>query len=346
MSLADTLIYATNGSGSVAALQHDGSSNLKVSVENALTIDTTGLATDSGQTTANSHLSAIETAVEGTLLVDGSATTQPISATALPLPSGASTSSAQATANGHLSTLAGAVSGTEVQVDIVSSATLNVDGSATTQPISATALPLPTGASTSANQVSGNSSLSSIDGKITQGSDLTLTNAQQVLCYGRDNGGTLDVLRTDASGHLEVVIDDFTKGQATSANSFPVVLSSDQSALTTNSDKTSATSSLWSSQSLAASSTNNTSGVLDFQDYSVLQIVGNTTNTNDPIYIEFSTDNTTYYRDGTNTIYPDFTSGDFVVSFTDVACRYVRAVKDNNEITAETITLIAAVRKN
>jgi hypothetical protein len=40
-----------------------------------------------------------------------------------------------------------------------------VDGSGVTQPVSATSLPLPTGASTSANQVTSNSSLSSIDGK-------------------------------------------------------------------------------------------------------------------------------------------------------------------------------------
>jgi hypothetical protein len=42
---------------------------------------------------------------------------------------------------------------------------LKVDGSATTQPISASSLPLPTGASTSALQTTGNSSLSSIDAK-------------------------------------------------------------------------------------------------------------------------------------------------------------------------------------
>ena len=71
----------------------------------------------------------------------------------------------------------------------------------------------------------------SLDSKITQGSDATLSNAQQVLCYGRDNSGTLDVLRTDASGHLEVVVDDFVKGQATMANSFPVTLASNQSNL-------------------------------------------------------------------------------------------------------------------
>ena len=43
---------------------------------------------------------------------------------------------------------------------------LKVDGSAVTQPISAASLPLPTGASTSALQTTGNSSLSSIDSKL------------------------------------------------------------------------------------------------------------------------------------------------------------------------------------
>lgn len=41
-----------------------------------------------------------------------------------------------------------------------------VDGSGVTQPISASALPLPTGAATSANQSTSNTSLASIDGKL------------------------------------------------------------------------------------------------------------------------------------------------------------------------------------
>ena len=44
--------------------------------------------------------------------------------------------------------------------------TVITDGSATIQPISATSLPLPTGASTAANQTTGNASLSSIDSKL------------------------------------------------------------------------------------------------------------------------------------------------------------------------------------
>jgi hypothetical protein len=82
-------------------------------------------------------------------------------------------------------------------------------------------------------------STSSLDSKITQGNDSQIPNTelglQQVLCYGRDNAGNLDALLTDASGHLEVVMDDFVKGQDTMANSLPVVIASDQSAVATSS---------------------------------------------------------------------------------------------------------------
>jgi len=48
----------------------------------------------------------------------------------------------------------------------VTATRLLVDGSGVTQPISAASLPLPTGAATSANQTTGNTSLASIDGKL------------------------------------------------------------------------------------------------------------------------------------------------------------------------------------
>lgn len=54
--------------------------------------------------------------------VDNSAVTQPISAAALPLPSGAATAANQSTANTSLSTIAGAVAGAEMQVDVLTSA--------------------------------------------------------------------------------------------------------------------------------------------------------------------------------------------------------------------------------
>ena len=73
------------------------------------------------------------------------ADTQPVSAASLPLPTGAST---EATLSSILTELQG-------KADL-----------AETQPVSAASLPLPTGAATSANQTTANSSLSSVDGKL------------------------------------------------------------------------------------------------------------------------------------------------------------------------------------
>ena len=136
------------------------------------------------------------------LKVDGSAVTQPVSAAALPLPAGASTSAKQDTGNSSLASIDGKLTACNTGAVVVSSSALpagaatsakqptpgtagspsadvitvqgtasmsalKVDGSAVTQPVSASALPLPTGASTAARQDTGNTSLSSIDAKVT-----------------------------------------------------------------------------------------------------------------------------------------------------------------------------------
>ncbi len=50
-------------------------------------------------------------------------------------------------------------------------------------------------------------SLYTFNPAITAGSDTTLTQAQQVLCYGRDSAGGVDALKVDNAGHLEIVQD-------------------------------------------------------------------------------------------------------------------------------------------
>lgn len=139
------------------------------------------------------------------LSVDGSGVTQPISASSLPLPTGAATSANQATANSSLSsidtkltsqatasnqtTANNTLSSIDIKLDDQATATkqdtgntslasidtktpdlvsgrVPVDGSGVTQPISASSLPLPSGASTAANQTTANTSLSSIDTKL------------------------------------------------------------------------------------------------------------------------------------------------------------------------------------
>ncbi len=82
------------------------------------------------------------------IAVDGSGHTQPISAAALPLPSGAATAAKQPALG-----TAGTPSGDVISVQGHAGMTaLVVDGSGVTQPISASALPLPSGAATAAKQ--------------------------------------------------------------------------------------------------------------------------------------------------------------------------------------------------
>lgn len=76
-----------------------------------------GAATSSNQTTTNSSLSAIDTKLGGTLIVNGSGVTQPISASALPLPSGAATSALQ-TSGGQKSQIVDGVTGVAVGINL------------------------------------------------------------------------------------------------------------------------------------------------------------------------------------------------------------------------------------
>jgi hypothetical protein len=92
--------------------------------------------------------------------------------------------------------------------------TQKVDGSAVTQPISASALPLPTGASTAANQATEIASLSSIDGKLTNNATTTLQTT------GNTSLSSIDT-KTPALG------------QALAAASTPVVLTAIQQAALT-----------------------------------------------------------------------------------------------------------------
>jgi hypothetical protein len=119
-----------------------------------------GDATAANQATGNISLSAINDKLPalsgGMVPVDGSGATQPISAAALPLPSGAATSAKQDTANSSLASIDSKLTSVPVTGAFYQA----------TQPVSAAALPLPSGAATSAKQDTGNTSLSNIDGKL------------------------------------------------------------------------------------------------------------------------------------------------------------------------------------
>ena len=130
------------------------------------------------------------------------------------------------------------------------------------------------------------------DSKITQGYDSQVASGgdglQQVLCYGRDNSGNLDALRTDASGHLEITVDDFVKGNTTASASFP----------TTDASKKVKDVS-WMTSETIADQTRSTS-TLDTEGYAHLVIYGETTTayTGNTIKIHGSHNNTDFYHCG------------------------------------------------
>lgn len=187
-------------------------------------IGTAASVTTSAPTYTAGSTAALSLTLNGLLRVDGSGVTQPISAAALPLPSGASTSALQSTGNATLLTISGQLpttlgtktaanslavtlasdqpaitvtgnigvaqgstttgqlgelaqgavttaaptytTATTNPLSLTTAGALRVDGSAVTQPISATALPLPAGAATSALQTAGNSTLTAISGQL------------------------------------------------------------------------------------------------------------------------------------------------------------------------------------
>lgn len=141
-------------------------------------VDTSGTSTVSGEVSSDMRVggSAVSNANPvpmsdggGSISVDGTfwQATQPVSAASLPLPTGAATETTLAAVSGKLpATLGQKTNGNSLAVTIASDQTaIPVSDGGGSLTIDATALPLPTGAATSALQTAGNSSLSSIDGK-------------------------------------------------------------------------------------------------------------------------------------------------------------------------------------
>lgn len=183
---SDNIAIRDELSGNKLIIYPDGSLNATV---NNVATETTLSSIDS-KVPANLTVSATR------LLVDSSGVTQPISAVSLPLPTGAATSALQTSGNSSLSSIDSKIpAGLSVSVG-----KLLVDGSGVIQPVSGSVaisnfpatqpvsgtvtveqpigtslhtvidsgtISLPSGASTSALQLSGNASLASIDTKLT-----------------------------------------------------------------------------------------------------------------------------------------------------------------------------------
>ena len=185
---------------------------------------------------------------------------------------------------------------------------------------------LPTGGSTSALQSDIDTTLSSIDGKITVGSDASLSEAQQVLNYGRDAQGNLEPLKIDQQGHLEVVLGEIASG---------LVFKSLQDTPTTSTDQITA----------PAVGTAVFSSTVDNQGFSRLSFAGDMESDYDPIQLQVSVDGTTWYN--MEQYYSSYSSSSpypYAFNVTDSAFRYFRLSYTSTNATSSVLNIIVSQR--
>ena len=171
--------------------------------------------------------------------------------------------------------------------------------------MSVASLPLPAGGSTSALQTAGNSSLASVDGKITTCD----TGAVVVSSSALPAGGATSTLQTAGNSSLSA-IDTKLAGTLTVSSTVASVSGSNNNHLNNQS----------------VTSAYQSSG-FDVSSASRFSIMGNTTEQSQSILIDVSPDNTNWYRINTS-LYPVWTDTvspfDFYESFDGACVSYVR----------------------
>lgn len=140
----------------------DGANHVIVDDMPPVAVDTSTIATEVTLASIGGKITACNTgAIAGAVSVTNFPATQPVSAASLPLPSGASTETTLAAIKAKTDNLDVALSTRAV------TGLTDTQLRATAVPVSVASLPLPSGAATSAKQDTGNTSVASIDGKIT-----------------------------------------------------------------------------------------------------------------------------------------------------------------------------------
>jgi hypothetical protein len=154
------------------------SASVAVNIASDQTVPVSGTVVATQSTAANLNATVVGAGIGGTpaggvlsvqgvasmtaLKVDGSGVTQPVSATALPLPTGASTAALQTTGNSTLTAISGQIPSTLGAKTTAASLAVNI-ASDQTVPVSVATFPLPTGAATSANQTGGGQKTQIVD---------------------------------------------------------------------------------------------------------------------------------------------------------------------------------------
>lgn len=206
------------------------------------------------------------------------------------LPTGAATSTKQDTGNTSLASI-----DTKLTNPLPVSGSISVSNFPATQPISAASLPLPTGAATSVLQTSGNTSLSSIDSKLTN--PLPISASSLPL----PTGASTSALQTTGNTSL-ASIDTKTPalGQAAMAASVPVVIASNQSDVPAKSAQGSSTSAAWT-----GSTPINTAITISTNGYPTARLTMLNTTGNGAVTLEGSIDGGSTYNYPINVLIAD-----------------------------------------
>ena len=191
--------------------------------------------------------------------------------------------------------------------------------------------------------------LASSQGKLQVDCATTLSEASSsVLIYGND-GSENKVIKTDNSGIVSVNVasqpalvpsTDGIKiyGEDSGASARVVLTGTDGSVIVNAERKTILDGILWNAQSLAGESTGNATASVDMENYKHIHIYGTTNNGVDSVKMQISHDNATWFNSPEHLCFADEETF-FALKVDSVAPRYVRFIKNNSLVGAETVTL-------
>lgn len=227
--------------------------NQSFNQDNLGNLGTAAAVTTSSPTYTTGTTAALSLTLNGLLRVDGSGVTQPISASALPLPTGASTSALQSTGNATLLTISGQLPTTLGQktsanslavvfasdqstltvtgnVGVVQGSTTSGELGALSQGAVTTSAPTYTTATTNPLSLTTAGALR-VDGS-------AVTQPISAVSLPLPTGAATSALQTSGNATLTAISGQMpaTLGQKTSAASFAVVFASDQSAIPVTQD--------------------------------------------------------------------------------------------------------------
>ena len=195
---------------------------------------------------------------------------------------------------------------------------------------------LPSGAATSVIQTLGNTILSTLDGKVTAVDTGAVVVSSSALPAGAASSAYQSVQISELQAHTSSLSD-----LAACANAGILQVSS-------GGDKSSLSDWVFGGSATTASISDSTtlaSSSYDADNYDVVTIAGNSSNTSDSsLDIEVSMDNAIWFKLADKYLNVDWESGDFGMTV-EVATRYIRVKRSNTSGSTETIKALIAGKK-